>query len=117
QNTGSARRQALFMVDGRRPSATAARPQQTNARISTDNNTPQNTGSARRQALFYGGRAPPFLRIFAHNPWPMLVYSTAAYEYYAVRLVNALQAESGLVERRAFPDGEIYHRLETSPWN
>jgi len=44
-----------------------------------------------------------------------LVFSTEAYAYLGEEIATAGGWEQGAVTRRTFPDGESYHRLETSP--
>ena len=41
----------------------------------------------------------------------MLLYSNAPYQYLADELLNYHDFEQGLIERKNFPDGELYHRI------
>lgn len=43
-----------------------------------------------------------------------LIFSTAAYAYLAQQIADASGWELGTVFRQSFPDGEHYHRIETS---
>ena len=42
----------------------------------------------------------------------MLLFSTARYAYLAERLADVMRRPLGRVERKTFPDGELYHRIE-----
>lgn len=45
-----------------------------------------------------------------------LLFATPTYEYLADELCRAGGLERGAIERRAFPDGEIYRRVVDDPW-
>ncbi len=47
---------------------------------------------------------------------PKLLYSTANYEYLAGELAERGGFERGAIERKTFPDGELYRRVLGEPW-
>jgi len=44
-----------------------------------------------------------------------VIFSTSAYDYLGRAIAAATGWEHGKIERRTFPDGEHYHRIETDP--
>jgi ribose-phosphate pyrophosphokinase len=47
---------------------------------------------------------------------PSLLFTTQAYAYFEPRLLAAGPFERGAIERKAFPDGERYLRLDADSW-
>ncbi len=52
---------------------------------------------------------------FMNHETPYLIFHTQSYDYLAKELAQADDFELGEVERKQFPDGEIYHRILTLP--
>ena len=47
---------------------------------------------------------------------PKLLFATPTYDYLAEEFCHAGGFARGTIERRSFPDGEIYRRVVDDPW-